>query len=219
MQSLSNYDVYIFDCDGVILDSNQLKIDAMRSALSGLISDVSKVELCVDYFRINFGKSRFHHVDVFINDYLDLDGVVKEHTKKLILDAYSSQCKALYLSAEITPGFIEFITSLNGNKYVASGSEQGELREVFQERGLDTYFNGIFGSPIRKPQLISDILECESKAKALMLGDAVSDLEAAVDNNIDFIGYLPFSNVVSTMKELSNKHNFIILNEWPLLTN
>lgn len=216
MQSLSDYDVYVFDCDGVILDSNQLKIDAMREALSTILSDENKINACVDYFRNNFGKSRFHHIEVFVNDILDLDEKMKGHTNQLILDTYSSKCKSLYLSAEITPGFIDFIESLTGPKYVASGSEQSELREVFQERGLNAYFKGIFGSPVRKPQLISEILASEGTTKAIMFGDAISDVEAAKINNIDFIAYLPYSNVVSSMKKLATEYDFLVLNQWPL---
>lgn len=214
MLSLSEYDVYIFDCDGVILDSNKLKIDAMRTALTSILPDNKQVDICVDYFRNNFGKSRFHHVDVFVSDYLGLDEDVKERTKKLILDAYSLQCRVLYLSAEITPSFINFIESLNGHKYVASGSEQGELREVFQKRGLGGYFKGIFGSPIRKPQLVSDIISNEDGASAIMFGDALSDLEAASVNNIDFIAYLPFSNVRDKMIKESTAKKFKIIDDW-----
>lgn len=214
MPSLSDYDVYIFDCDGVILDSNQLKIDAMQAALKSILPDSKYIDICVDYFRNNFGKSRFHHVDVFVNDYLQLDEVAKEQTKKRILDAYSSQCKTLYLSAEITPGFIEFIKGLDGHKYVASGSEQGELREVFQERGLDVYFKGIFGSPVRKPQLVSNILAKEESASTIMFGDAISDMEAANINAIDFIAYLPFSNVREKMIKESTVNKFKIIDNW-----
>lgn len=213
MLSLSEYDVYIFDCDGVILDTNKLKIDAMRTALTSIFSDSKQIDICVDYFRNNFGKSRFHHVDVFVNDYLELDETMKEHAKKLILDAYSSQCKALYLSAEITPGFINFIERLRGHKYVASGSEQSELREVFQERGLDVYFKGIFGSPVRKSQLVSDIIN-EGATSAIMFGDAISDLEAASVNNIDFIAYLPFSNVRDKMIKESTANKFKVIDDW-----
>jgi phosphoglycolate phosphatase-like HAD superfamily hydrolase len=214
MQSLSDYDVYIFDCDGVVLDSNQLKIDAMREALSTILSDEYRIHKCVDYFKNNFGKSRFHHIEVFANDILDLDDKVKDRTSQLILDAYSLKCKGLYLSAEITPGFIDFIGSLDGHKYVASGSEQGELQEVFQERGLDVYFKSIFGSPVRKPQLISKILMSEATTKAIMFGDAISDLEAAKLNNVDFIAYLPYSNVKDSMLELSIDNKFDVINAW-----
>lgn len=219
MQSLSDYDVYVFDCDGVILDSNQLKIDAMREALFTILSDENKINECVDYFRNNFGKSRFHHIEVFVNDILDLDEKMKGHTNQLILDTYSSKCKSLYLSADITPDFVSFIEHLQGRKYVASGSEQGELREVFQERGLNVYFQDIFGSPVRKPQLVSNILANEGSSNVIMFGDAISDWEAATVNNIDFIAYLPFSNVVNSMKDLADIHGFLTLNDWSSIIN
>lgn len=219
MHPIYNYDVYIFDCDGVILDSNQLKIDAMEVALLNIISDSEKVTLCVDYFRHNFGRSRFHHVDVFIEKYLLLDEADIEKTKHSILSAYSSQCKTLYLSANITPGFIELIEKLQGTKYVASGSEQEELREVFHARGLDKYFTGIYGSPTKKTELVSNILQIADTNNAIMLGDAISDFEAAEENEIDFIGYLPFSNVKEAMIERckNSNSNSIFIESWNTL--
>lgn len=216
MRQIFNYDVYVFDCDGVILDSNQLKIDAMEIALKTLTADSSQINLCIDYFRHNFGRSRFHHVDVFIDKYLTVaDEEDANKTRVNILDAYSSQCCALYLLADMTPGFIEFIEQLKGKKYVASGSEQEELMGVFRSRGLDKYFEGVYGSPTKKTDLVSNILNIESSKKVLMFGDAVSDFEAAKLNNIDFIGYLPYSNVAGIMQDLANTHGFLVLNEWP----
>lgn len=214
MPYLSDYEVYIFDCDGVILDSNQLKIDAMKAALSSVVLESEKIEKCVDYFRNNFGKSRFHHIEVFINDFLDLDEKAAESTADTLLEEYSSKCKSLYLSAEITPGFLDFIDGLDGPKYVASGSEQGELRDVFQKRGLDLYFKQVFGSPVRKPELISDILSIESTKKAVMFGDALSDLDAAKVNSIDFVAYLPYSNVYEDMLSRCKECDYKVLEKW-----
>jgi len=208
MRQVSDCKVYIFDCDGVILDSNQLKIDAMESALNTLFQDRNKIAECIDYFRHNFGKSRFHHVDVFVDDIFCLSKAEAEIKRNEIIELYSQQCKSLYLRAELTPGFINFLTSLNGNKYVASGSEQAELREVFALRGLSAHFAGIYGSPTLKTELVANILKQENRKDAVMFGDALSDLSAALDNNIDFIAYLPFSNVETQLAEETKKHNF-----------
>lgn len=215
MRQIANYDVYIFDCDGVILDSNQLKIDAMHNALSVLITDNAKVESCVDYFRNNFGRSRFHHVDIFIEQFLLLDGNKAQQIKQSILDAYSAQCKSLYLKAELTPGFIDFITQLEGPKFVASGSEQQELRDVFNSRGLDSYFEEIYGSPAKKSDLVTDILQFTNSSNAIMFGDAISDLEAAKINKIDFVAYTPFSNVIEALVEASSASGFEAIEAWP----
>lgn len=214
MHPIANYDVYIFDCDGVILDSNQLKIDAMQNALASIINDSESVNTCVDYFRNNFGRSRFHHVDVFVEQFLLLDDTTKNKVKDDILHAYSSQCKSLYLQAKITPGFIEFIGHLSGKKYIASGSEQQELREVFKARNLDTYFDEIFGSPTKKSDLVANILQLTRSNNAIMLGDALSDLEAAKINQIDFIAYTPFSNVLAALKEATSAAGFTVIESW-----
>jgi phosphoglycolate phosphatase-like HAD superfamily hydrolase len=214
MHHIANYDVYIFDCDGVILDSNQLKIDAMRNALLPIVTDVNKVNECVDYFRNNFGRSRFHHVDFFVEELLQLNEDAKLSTRETILQAYSSQCKTLYLSADLTPGFVDFISRLDGKKYIASGSEQGELRQVFKDRGLDTYFNGIYGSPAKKSDLVMDVLATNTTNNAVIFGDALSDFEAAQLNNIDFVAYVPFSNVKDKMTALCKEANTVVIQSW-----
>jgi phosphoglycolate phosphatase-like HAD superfamily hydrolase len=214
MLQIANYDVYIFDCDGVILDSNQLKIDAMHNALSVVIADDKQVTACVDYFRNNFGRSRFHHVDIFIEQFLLLDKNKVAETKQSILDAYSAQCKSLYLQAELTPGFIEFVTDLKGKKFIASGSEQQELRDVFSVRGLDSYFDEIYGSPTKKSDLVAIILDITKASNAIMFGDAISDLEAAKINRIDFIAYTPFSNVIEALVETSKASGFSVIESW-----
>jgi phosphoglycolate phosphatase-like HAD superfamily hydrolase len=206
--------VYIFDCDGVILDSNQLKIDAMRNALELIVNDSLQVSKCVDYFRNNFGRSRFHHIDVFVEQFLLVNTSLKAEVKERILNAYSDQCKSLYLKAEITPGFIDFIGLLKGKKYIASGSEQQELRGVFATRKLDTYFNDIYGSPTKKLDLVANILTLNSNKSAVMFGDAISDLEASQLNDIDFIAYTPFSNVPEELATKSQIANFRIIKAW-----
>ncbi|MBB1347097.1 HAD family hydrolase [Pseudoalteromonas sp. SG45-2] len=218
MHQISKFNIYIFDCDGVILDSNQLKIDAMQRALESTISDLDKVKACVDYFRNNFGRSRFHHVDVFIEQFLELDKVTENEAKENILKEYSAQCKSLYLQSDITPGFIEFINQLSGKKYIASGSEQQELRDVFKARGLNVYFDEIYGSPTKKSDLVAGILKSNNSLNAAMFGDAISDLEASQVNNIEFIAYIPFSNVPIELAKRSQMANFKVIKTWSELS-
>lgn len=217
MLSIHNYSVYIFDCDGVILDSNKLKIDAMERALCALSFDKNKIDICISYFANNFGKSRFHHVDVFLDNVLEVCSN-RDILRNDILENFSNQCKTLYLEAELTPGFLEFVECLQGNKYVASGSEQSELREVFKLRGLDKYFTNVFGSPTPKATLLENILNQESNPKAIMFGDAISDLEAAIKNSCDFIAYIPFSNVPEKIKQASLECDYKVINNWDELT-
>lgn len=214
MPLLSEYEVYIFDCDGVILDSNQLKIEAMKNALEAHFSAQDLIIECIDYFRHNFGKSRFHHVAHFLDNIFDIEKEQRNKLEQLILADFSKQCRTLYLMAQLTPSFMAFLDQCKGKRYVASGSEQGELRDVFAQRGLDVHFDGVFGSPTPKAELIQRILEQEQNTNAVMFGDAESDMSSAQQNHIDFVFYAPYSNVKEKMIEQCHLQQHLIIDDF-----
>lgn len=214
MPLLSEYELYIFDCDGVILDSNQLKIEAMKNSLEGYFSDNDLITKCVDYFRNNFGKSRFHHVGHFLDSILIIEDEKRSEIERCILSDFSKQCSIKYLEAQLTPDFMSFLDKCKGKRYVASGSEQSELREVFVQRGLNTHFDGVFGSPTPKAELIRNILKKENNTNAVMFGDAESDMLSAQQNNIDFVFYTPYSNVKDKMIEQCHFHQHLVINDF-----
>ncbi len=215
MLQLTSYDVIIFDCDGVIFDSNKLKIDAMEQTLKNLSNNQKAISDSVDYFRNNFGKSRFHHIDVFISDFFELNESDVESFRENVLYTYSKYCQSLYLQSTITPGVIDLLSCSSDKKlYVASGSEQQELREVFKKRGLEHYFVEILGSPISKAQNIENIIKDTPSMRHVMIGDAVSDFESSTKNNIDFIYFAPLSNVKLKMLELSEVYHFPVINNF-----
>jgi phosphoglycolate phosphatase-like HAD superfamily hydrolase len=209
MRPISEYGLLVFDCDGVIFDSNQLKIAAMRNALSAHCGqDPAAVEHCVAYFAGNFGKSRYHHVQHFVDSILVLSRENKKAVFDAVLSAYSAQCFSLYLKANTAPGLIDFIGESTAQKYVASGSDQAELRQVFTAREMTDYFVNIYGSPAKKTDIVRQICQVEGAGNALMIGDAISDFHAARDNGIDFLFYAPFSNVEQAMLALAAEHHF-----------
>ena len=63
MINLQDYDIFIFDCDGVILDSNKLKSDAFRQALE--YEPEEMVEELVRYHKLNGGISRYEKFNYF----------------------------------------------------------------------------------------------------------------------------------------------------------
>jgi len=215
MRPLSEYDVLIFDCDGVILDSNRLKVEAMKVALesSGYCNKRQVIE-CAKYFSANFGTSRFQHVRHFVDNILLLSADVQAQAYDHILELYSAQCFELYLRAEVTPGFLDLIRGLSVPCYVASGSVEGELIKVFEARGLSQYFAGIYGAPTPKVDNVRAVCDKHSGASLLMIGDAVSDHKAALSNNIDFIFYAPFSNVTEVMLARANEYNFSVVSDY-----
>jgi phosphoglycolate phosphatase-like HAD superfamily hydrolase len=213
MLPLSKFDVFIFDCDGVIFDSNRLKIDAMENALNDHGFKKEEVHSCIEYFSNNFGLSRYHHVNHFVDSILSIEFSEKERVVSEVLSSFGEQCQQLYLEAELTPGVLAFVQQLPGDKYIASGSAQEELRDVFERRGISHLFKGIYGSPTKKADLVQNILAMSS-GEAVMFGDALSDLEASKKNNIDFVGYLPFSNVKESLSKVAKDNGYLTIEQW-----
>jgi len=58
------------------------------------------------------------------------------------------------------------------------------------------------------------ILNLENTKNAVMVGDALSDLNAAIDNGIDFIAYSPFSNVPHELKKRTLESQFTVIEKW-----
>jgi HAD superfamily hydrolase (TIGR01549 family) len=201
--TLDKYEAIILDCDGVIFDSNNLKLNAFRNILSNYNEDI--VNKFIEYFKNNFGTSRYHLAKVFIEEFLKQE--FNEELYQKILDSYSKKCVLLYEKADITINFFEFIDKYKDkNLFVASGSAEDELRRMFEIRKLDNYFVEIFGSPTKKTEIVKNIVK-ENK-NTVMIGDAKSDMLAAKENNIDFI----FMSEYSTNEEMINDKNLCIVN-------
>jgi phosphoglycolate phosphatase-like HAD superfamily hydrolase len=218
MNRLPKTDIVIFDCDGVIFDSNSLKIQAMRESLELLKFDKALVDDCCDFFSSNFGKSRYFHVRHFVENLLPLEQHKYEGYYEKILNEYAKRCKILYLEASLTPGIENFLISLDAKCYIASGSDECELKGVFKARDLSPYFSGVFGSPNAKTQIVRRIIEENKGATCLMIGDASSDLSAALDNGIDFCAYVPFSNVRDSLIKETQLQGFAFVDSWDELS-
>jgi phosphoglycolate phosphatase-like HAD superfamily hydrolase len=217
LRHINDYDVVIFDCDGVILDSNELKLEAMSLAVAAVINDKKLILQCVDYFRNNFGKSRYHHIRHFVEHIIKCDDASAVYDN--ILVNYADRCFALYLQAKEAKNFRLLISKSKCIHYVASGSDQEELRKVFDFKGLTKLFKSIEGSPKNKSEIVKEIVAANFNSKILMIGDAESDFLAAQNNKIDFIFYEPLSTVKEKMVKLSMKYKFLIINDFSELLN
>lgn len=215
MRLIYEYELIILDCDGVILDSNGVKISSMRDALNSTSEVLSGVDDAIEYFCANFGRSRFHHVKVFLESILTLtiNSNVTE-IEKLILEKYETYLDENYVKSDLTSGFIGFIERISVPKYVASGSEQNQLRRVLEEKGLSDYFSGIFGSPTPKSKNVANILNDAGKKNALLIGDSPADYEAASENGIDFLGFTPYSSSGEALLALAEEAGFDITDNW-----
>ncbi len=221
MLNYDDYDAVIFDCDGVILDSNNMKISAMGSALSAAGYPATHIPCAISYFKNNFGKNRFHHVNYFVSDLLGSalpEGTDSENLKTEIISAYAEAVEQEYMEVAEADGVRNLLASwfARSDLYIASGSEQEQLQRVMKARNLDDFFIDILGSPASKVDNVRKIINKGYK-NVLFIGDAVADMQAAFDNGIDFVFYSPYSNVKSEMMELSEKFKFLEISDYQVL--
>ncbi|GAB4534225.1 MAG: HAD hydrolase-like protein [Pleurocapsa sp.] len=203
-------DGIIFDCDGVLLNSNALKTEAFRKILTAYPQDI--VARFIDYHQTNGGISRYVKLRTFFTDFLATSVDETELTE--LLAAFGRCCRQLYQTAALTPGCLTVLEQLSSciPLYVASGSDQTELQEVFAQRGLDKYFQEIYGSPKTKQECVAEIVaKFDSDSSLLMVGDAESDWQAATKAGINFIFMAGFSDAADLMRTKAQTADFPII--------
>ncbi len=209
------YDVIIFDCDGVILDSNTMKIAAMRVALKDSEFPNELISSAIDAFKNNFGKSRYFHSQYFVETLWGLSKEKSIQQQQLILQYYNNAVEQEYLQVAMTDGMQNLLNSLSDKiLYIASGSEEKQLIRIFKQRDLAHYFNAILGSPITKSDNVKHIIKQHKNKKVLFIGDAIADHQAAIDNGIDFLFYVPYSNVKEKMLARAQAYHFPVMHSF-----
>ena len=182
MLNLSKYNQVVFDCDGVILDSNNIKSEAFAKSLIG--EDKELVYQFIKYHKENGGISRFVKFEYFFkvlkkqkNYQKDLDLALKRYSK-LSYDGL--------INCQVVPGIeniLNFLFSRNIDCFVVSGGEQNEVRSILEIFCLSNFFNDILGSPVTKKEHLKNI----QPSNALYFGDAWSDYDAAKAFDMNFI--------------------------------
>jgi phosphoglycolate phosphatase-like HAD superfamily hydrolase len=190
---MSDYATYIFDCDGVILDSNGVKTEAFRKAALPWGHDAAAA--LVSYHVANGGISRqikfTHFLQAILPQYAPgtkpgIDGPGLEE----LLVSYAKAVRGGLMTCAIAEG-LEALRSQTAvaSWSIVSGGDQTELREIFAARGIDQLFDaGIYGGPENKDM----IFEREIKGKnirlpAIFMGDSCYDCEAAKRAGLDFV--------------------------------
>lgn len=184
-----SYSCLVFDCDGVVLDSNSVKTEAFRTA--GLPYGTAAAEALVAWHVARGGISRYEKFRHFLAEIVPVHapGTEGPGLEALLAD-YAAAVRAGLMSCRITPGLAELRVATQASTWmIVSGGDQAELREIFAARGLDGLFDGgIFGSPDSKDAILArELTVGRLPVPALFLGDSCYDHEAARRAGMDFV--------------------------------
>lgn len=184
----NSYDYFVFDCDGVILDSNTVKSEAFYKTTECFGDPLAR--RFVEYHQQHGGISRNEKFRHFIEEMLGKDLAENGPLLEQLLEDYGRICQRDLLECALIPGVETFLQALPANKpaFVITGGNQQEVRKTFELRQLDSHFKAILGSPTSKHDNMASLQASgEFKGKGVYFGDARLDMELAGIFGQDFV--------------------------------
>lgn len=213
---LNNYKTIIFDCDGVVLNSNKVKTQAFYN--TALAFGQAAAERLVKYHVERGGISRYKKFQWFIDNLNKEDLAQSKDQPNLdnLLSSYAAEVHKGLRSCQIAEGLTELREKTKDSIWlIVSGGDQAELRELFAERDIAQFFDGgIFGSPDSKEVIMNREREQGNiKSPAVFIGDSQYDYTAVESvGDIDFIFVTDWSEFTNYRDFFADKEHLLIVN-------
>ena len=184
-------DAVFFDFDGVIVESNEVKIEAFRAIYEPYGEDVV-AEVLAEHVRQE-GVSRVVKLERFHRELLGIE--LDEAGLAALAQRYCSLVEEKVVACDAVPGAMAALEAWEAccPLYVVSGTPEEELRRIAGRRGLTHHFKAVYGSPRVKTDIVGKVLDEIGVApgRALFVGDSLTDYNAAAAVGTQFLGRVP----------------------------
>jgi len=177
----------IFDFDGVIAESVQVKTDAFASLYEQYGDNI--VTKVIEHHEANGGMSRFKKIKLYHESFLN-----KTITNEKIEDLANQFSKLVVrkvIDSPYVPGVLKYIQKCyeKYNLFISTGTPTNEIKQILSARDIAEYFIGIHGSPEKKSLHITKIISKYNyhPDELIFYGDANTDINAAKQASVPFI--------------------------------
>lgn len=188
-----DYVTLVFDCDGVVLNSNKVKTEAFYQA--ALPYGDAAAQAIVGHHIAHGGVSRYKKFAHFLESIVPIqDGPDLES----LLASYAGHVRAGLLHCDVAHGLQALRDATPRARWlIVSGGDQAELRDIFARRDVAPLFDGgIYGSPDTKDEILArELGNGNIHQPALFLGDSKYDHQAAIAAGLDFVFLSGWSEV------------------------
>ena len=202
----------MFDCDGVVLNSNQTKIDAYYAVAKKMGGSDAQAQAFVDHHVAKGSFPRNGKTEYYLTE------IVKQPVTKAIMQqymhAFEDVLDVTLMQCEVAAGLDALKAATPQAKWMlVSGGDQAELRRIFPRRQLAQLFEaGIFGGPDKKDEVLSrEIANGNLQFPALFVGDSKYDHQAASRAGLDFV-FLSAWTEVPDWQAYCTEHKITVLN-------
>ena len=189
--TLKDYQAILFDFDGVLAESTNIKTEAFAYLFEKFGEEI--VKKVVDHHIKNGGISRYKKIKYYYEQYLNRK-ITDEEINELA-KIFSNFVVEKVIDSEWVSGVKDFLNKSYGNidLYVVSGTPQKELEIINEKRKMLNFFNGVYGTPETKPDIINRLIMEHSydPQKVLYIGDSLSDYKDAKEAGVKFLGRVP----------------------------
>lgn len=202
-------DAILFDFDGVLVDSVNIKRDAFAKLYVEYGEDIVKKVL--EHQEINTGMYRFEKFRYFHREFLGKELLPRD--LEILNKKFSRLVKQSVIGANEIPHAKKTLDRLSKRipLHLISATPEEELKQIISARKMGGYFWSIHGSPLEKVTHIVNIIEQYNykSQNVLMIGDTVADYTASLKAGITFLGYHlagasnPFPESVSVITDLT----------------
>ena len=184
---MSRIRAIVFDFDGVVLESADVKTDAFVELYTEYGPDV--VARVRAHHLENLGISRFKKFEWIAANVLGTH--LSESDSKALGERFSALALHKVLTVPFVPGATATIPMLRERcaTYVASGTPEEELRMIVARREISPWFDEVHGTPREKPVILRDLMErfALEREQILFVGDGMSDYKAAREVGVEFL--------------------------------
>lgn len=184
-------DTLVFDMDGVLLQSNWLKHDAMLDLFEMDAGQRLQVE------RYNLGAGGVPRRQKFVHIWANILGrVYGPEVEEALSEAYAHALDHRLLSVPLVEGVQAFIESCERPCYVCTAAPESEAHDLLAKRGLADLFAGIYGGSSSKQSALEAIASIAKHKgdRLLFFGDSHADLRAARTAGCRFVGVVREKN-------------------------
>lgn len=182
-------EIIIYDFDGVICDSVNIKTEAFVELYQSYGKGVQQA--VKEYHLAHGGISRYEKFRYFQS--VLLGESVNQQQIDALADQFSLLVKQKVIASNYLPGVIDFLKANKGKKqFICTGTPQNEIEVIIEKKELKALFEEVYGSPKTKTEIIQIILEKYSASPndCIFFGDAMTDYDAAKACSIPFIGII-----------------------------